>query len=170
MNFPEMLVRLFTLVLEASFAATILAVIVFAIERALHKRLSPAWRFAIYLPVLLRLLLPIVPESPTSILNVPTWMKPVDRPQVSPSTIALPTQLPAAIVVEENGTLKNATLTSSSKVDPQEQVAAINPVQLVATLWFAGTVILLLRLGLGALRLNGRLASGCAVSEGDISA
>jgi bla regulator protein BlaR1 len=163
MNLLEILTRLFTLVAEASIAATILTLIVFAIERGLQKRLSAAWRFAIYLPVLLRLLLPIVPESPTSILNVPTWIKPVDKPKVSFSPTALPTQLPATILVAENASLKNPVLRTNETL-PQKGLSDMKPVQFFAMLWFAVAVILLLRLGIGALRLNRRLARERAAS------
>src|SRR6187455_302556 len=59
--------------LEASFSATILALIIAAVQWVLRGRLSPAWRFALWTPVLLRLFLPIFPESSFSFFNAPRW-------------------------------------------------------------------------------------------------
>lgn len=57
-------------VLEGTFAASLLAVVVFAVQFALGRRLSAAWRFVLWLPVLLRLLLPLFPESPVQFVQL----------------------------------------------------------------------------------------------------
>ena len=162
MNFPEMLVRIFTLVVEASFAATILAVLVFAIERALRKRLSSAWRFAIYLPVLFRLLLPIVPHSPTSILNLPNWIKGFVETERS-SPVASPSAQFAPVVVSEIATQVISARPALTPIS-EKRISRISPIQFFAMLWFSVSVILLLRLAVGAFRLNRRLRGERAAS------
>ncbi len=162
MNFSEMLVRLFTLVLEASLAAAILTLIVYATERVLCKRLSAAWRFAIYLPVLLRLLLPIVPQSPTSILNFPNWMKSiVETQQSSPTPFKSGEFTPAAVSVI---TSQDVPARAEPMPIAQKPVARISPIQFFAMLWLAGSLTLLARLGIGALGLSRRLKREKAAS------
>ena len=156
MNFSEMLVRVFTLVVEASIAATILTMIAFAVEGVSRKRLSPAWRFAIYLPVLLRLVLPIVPQSPASILNFPQWMKGVAEMQHSFPTDT-PAKVAAPVLVAESAAQLMPVNSFDSMRTANDRASRVPTVQYLAMFWLAVSVILLARLGIGALRLNRRI-------------
>ncbi|HEV8543972.1 MAG TPA: M56 family metallopeptidase, partial [Verrucomicrobiae bacterium] len=75
MNFTELTTAIFGKVIQATVAASVLAVIVLGIQAALRERLSAAWRFALWLPVLLRLMVPAFPESPLSIFNAARWFR-----------------------------------------------------------------------------------------------
>ncbi len=79
--------RAFEMMLEAGFSATILALIIAAVQWALRGRLSPAWRFALWTPVLLRLFLPIFPESPVSLFNAPRWYAHFKGDEFRPVTV-----------------------------------------------------------------------------------
>ncbi|MCB1225471.1 MAG: hypothetical protein KDK99_06645 [Verrucomicrobiales bacterium] len=61
---------LFDWLLNASLRASVLTVVVFAIQWAFQRHLSPRWRYSVWLPVLIVLLAPVLPESPWSIESV----------------------------------------------------------------------------------------------------
>jgi beta-lactamase regulating signal transducer with metallopeptidase domain len=60
----------FTWLLGVSWRAAVLAGLVLLFQRLLASRLSPAWRYGLWLLVLARLLLPVAPGSPWSIFNL----------------------------------------------------------------------------------------------------
>ncbi len=57
-------------IVRCSGQASILIVVVLAIQWLLSSRIPAAWRYALWLPVILRLLLPITPESRFSLFNL----------------------------------------------------------------------------------------------------
>lgn len=76
---------IFTWLLTASWQASVLAVFVLVIQRLLGARLNPRWRYALWLLVILRLVLPAVPESYLSVDNVvprlaPAGIEPITGP------------------------------------------------------------------------------------------
>lgn len=54
---------------RATWQASVLAMVVLLVQRTLHRRLDGRARFALWSIVLLRLLLPVLPESRWSIFN-----------------------------------------------------------------------------------------------------
>ena len=67
--FLRNLEQVFGWLLAASWQASVLAVFVLLIQRLLGSRLNPRWRYALWLLVLLRLVLPVLPESALSIFQ-----------------------------------------------------------------------------------------------------
>lgn len=63
------LTLLFDWLLAASLRASVLTLAVLALQLVLHRHLSPRWRYALWLPVLLVLLMPVRPESRWSFEN-----------------------------------------------------------------------------------------------------
>ena len=55
--------------LRASWQAAVLAILVLAAQAIFRKKLSPRWRYALWLLVVARLALPVSPPSPMSIFN-----------------------------------------------------------------------------------------------------
>src|SRR5438552_2647607 len=55
---------------RCSWQASVLAVVVLAVQFALRKQLSARWRHALWAIVLLRLLIPVTPASSWSLFNV----------------------------------------------------------------------------------------------------
>jgi beta-lactamase regulating signal transducer with metallopeptidase domain len=142
-------------ILEATLSASILALLVFVFQLVLHKRLSAAWRFALWIPVLVRLLIPVLPETPFSIFNAPRWLRSVipGTPQVTveiKERAAIPPILPLA-----NPSVLSAAETSFAVAPLQKPV--LTTFQRVTLLWLTVSLALLLRLGLGTLWLNLRL-------------
>ena len=158
----ELSVTLFKAVLQASVAATILALIVFVLERILRKRLSPAWLFALYLPVVVRLLWPTFPESPTSIFNVGQWIQ-LDRSEVR----AAPTvpEGPTTPVVEPAGLVLNP-IANSPKRGGSAAVAApaVTLLHVISLIWLGISNMLVLRLVVGWWRLRRLLLKEGAIS------
>jgi bla regulator protein BlaR1 len=70
MNFSGFAVAALARVFEATWHASLLIVLTLAIQELFRSKIPPAWKYALWLPVVLRLLLPSVPESGFSLLNL----------------------------------------------------------------------------------------------------
>src|SRR5688572_22261669 len=75
MNFFELSETIFRQVLAASVSASVLAALVWIVQSLFGKRLGAGWRHALWLLVLIRLLVPVLPESRVSLFNVPQWVR-----------------------------------------------------------------------------------------------
>src|SRR5688500_7234106 len=157
MNSMEIAAAAFAKVLEASFAASVLVLIVLVIQFALRTRLTPAWRFALWLPVVLRLLLPYVPESPASVFNLPLWIR---SQTAAPKTELI--GVDAASVALPAATTINSTPSAQRTVTPNAVVPApkstLPAVQILALIWLVGAAFLLARLTIGGLWFQLRLS------------
>ena len=60
----------FRWVLQTSWQAAVLAVLILVGQWLLRKRISPAWRYGLWLLLVLRLLMPVSPQSAFSIFNL----------------------------------------------------------------------------------------------------
>ena len=67
--FLPQLEAVFGWLLAASWQASVLALVVLAIQRILGPRLNPRWRYALWLLVVVRLVLPVEPESALSLFQ-----------------------------------------------------------------------------------------------------
>ena len=67
---------------RASWQASVLAVLVLAVQLMLGNRLPARWRHAMWMLVLLRLALPVVPSSPMSVFNLAPKKAPVVAPVI----------------------------------------------------------------------------------------
>jgi beta-lactamase regulating signal transducer with metallopeptidase domain len=67
--FLRTLESVFSWLLEASWQASILAALVVLLQLALRGRLNPRWRHALWLLVIARLILPVLPESALSLFQ-----------------------------------------------------------------------------------------------------
>jgi len=86
--FLQELEQVFGWLLAASWQASVLALFVLLIQRVLGSRLNPRWRYALWLLVVLRLILPITPESSLSFYRIfpatPKAFGPMLEPMVAP--------------------------------------------------------------------------------------
>src|SRR4051794_7506797 len=80
----------FEWILRAGVSAAGIAVLVLAVQLAFGRWLSPAWRYRLWGLVVLRLLLPALPQSPVSFWNVniesrarAAWAKLADHPPLA---------------------------------------------------------------------------------------
>ena len=101
----RMLEGVFGWLLAASWQASVLALLVLALQTLLRGRLNPRWRYALWLLVVLRLVLPALPESALSLFQfaptpAPALLRPVTEPLFTPiaptsPAVAAPSSEPA---------------------------------------------------------------------------
>jgi beta-lactamase regulating signal transducer with metallopeptidase domain len=140
--------------LRTSLESSVLIALVFTLRFALRRRLAPRWQYALWLLVVLRLALPVVPASPTSVFNLVSW-----RPRVlaapamaPPSATSAPA--PAAIVVPVL-----IVPAASGGLDWR---------LLLFGVWAAVAALLLVRLGLRSYRLTSRVCRQRPVTRPDV--
>ena len=95
---------IFGAVLEATALGSILIVLVAVVQLIAGKRLGPSWRFALWGIVLVRLLVPIAPESRWSVFNAAQWFAkekaaPVVTREVEPPMLVVPEMAGEAVEV-----------------------------------------------------------------------
>src|SRR6266446_2102255 len=62
--------EVFRWVLQTTWHAAVLAGLILLAQWLFRKRLSPAWRYGLWLLLVVRLLIPLPPQSPLSIFNL----------------------------------------------------------------------------------------------------
>lgn len=87
---------LFGWLLRNSAHAAVLAGVVWALERTAFRRLSPRWRYGLWLLVVARLLIPIAPGSPLSLFNL-VGFAPASIAQPLSQLLGLPSPVPVAL-------------------------------------------------------------------------
>lgn len=166
--------RAFEMMLEASFSATILALIITAVQWVLRGRLSPAWRFALWTPVLLRLFLPIFPESAFSLFNAPrwyaSWTGAAERP-TSKSTF-VETREPAgfdnSMVHDWSDVPETASLPPAATL-PAAVLTGERIRSIAAILWTFGVFLFLSRLAIGTAWLSWRTRTAVSPAHARLS-
>jgi bla regulator protein BlaR1 len=141
--------------LRTSGEASVLILLVLAMRAVLGRRLAPRWRHALWLLVVLRLALPVVPSSPTSLFNLaPVWSPPAG---------------PGAA-----GTWRSTT-GQVQRPDPGRSGVGSAPApgvleSLLLAGWLAGVVLLLVRIVRRARRLAAQLRRQPPVTRPDVLA
>lgn len=123
------LTHIFSLVLDASLAATILLAIVLLAQLCLGKLLCPSWRYILLIAVVVRLLIPAVPETGFSIFNLTV------KRRVPPPISTLPVA-PDIIKIRPFASL------------PSSQPQRITVATAAPVIWLSGVVIWLALLGI----------------------
>jgi beta-lactamase regulating signal transducer with metallopeptidase domain len=154
----DQLVDVGAAVWRASWQASVLAVLVVAVQLIFGNRIAARWRHAMWMLVLVRLALPVVPSSPVSVFNLApvTASEPAPVLDVDRATIAWTTDA----AVETALPLDAPRIESSWVAKPQ----AAEPVasrdlwagwsQVLATVWAAGAVLLALRIAWATWRVS----------------
>jgi beta-lactamase regulating signal transducer with metallopeptidase domain len=174
---------------RTSWQAGILIVAIVAIQLLLgHKRLPPRWAYALWMLVVVRLLMPAVPQSPWSVFNlkVPSWARGVEEarsvnasPAGPAAKAAIPRNEPARIPTGTRVTVgiidgPKRHVTSSVVVAPDNMkrsaVAPITPTPFhwklsVVIVWLAGVAIALARVLVSVLALRRRIGDGKAADS-----
>ncbi|MEO3945308.1 M56 family metallopeptidase [Gorillibacterium sp. CAU 1737] len=184
-----------TLLLSAM--ASVLILLLLAVRRLLRNRISPDWLYLLWLPLLLRLLLPWTPASPVSVFN----LLPLESHLELGQTDANGTldwgrlMIPRTLVPSSPGeSLPNssapASLSRETPLSPSilqeagEAPAAANPTAddpvigatripfpaftVAAMLWLAGCGALLTAMAVTGLRFRARIGSDAATPSPDI--
>jgi bla regulator protein BlaR1 len=124
--FLHQLEAIFSWILAASWQASILALLVLLLQKALGARLNPRWRYALWLLVLVRLLLPALPESALSLFQ---FAPPPPAAIVTPVTEPLFVAATLPALPDENQT-------------PIEPAYTFSIFTLLALIWLIGSITL----------------------------
>ena len=154
----DQLVDVGAAVWRASWQASVLAVLVVAVQLVFGNRISARWRHAMWMLVLVRLALPVVPSSPVSVFNL--------APGKAPATHAEPEVDRAMVAWTTNLAVKAGAPLAASRIEPSyvAKPQAAGPVasrdlwagwpQVLATVWAMGAVLLGLRIGWATWRVS----------------
>jgi beta-lactamase regulating signal transducer with metallopeptidase domain/ankyrin repeat protein len=148
-SFLRELEEVFSWLLTASWQASVLALFVLLIQAALGSRLNPRWRYALWLLVLLRLVLPALPESALSLF------------QFAPPA-------PPALTVSVTEPLFITAPLPAPRVPPAEIAEPTHPVSaysLLAIIWLVGAVILLVLTWQVNRRFGRQVANSPAIDD-----
>lgn len=186
MNFssPPDTLPLFANVLRMTVQASVVIVLILTFQRLLGRRLPPAWRHALWSLVVLRLLLPVFPESRLSLFNLDFSVKSVavEQPE-TPTAVAtqvaasppVATSIPRAkeLPPPVSPPTPPVELTTSVSTTSPEQLtpAAISRLrawQLAAVLWLLGILFLAFRTAHASLRLSRRLRRGGPATDHEL--
>lgn len=127
----ETLLRLFDWILATSARASLLVMVVLAIQAVVRHRVSPRWRYALWLPVLVVLLIPVCPESPWAVSSI------INLAPESPLTVSS--------VMQPTGVLLTHTTQAETPGIPVPTSWAL----LLCWIWLGGAAGMVI-LGLGA--------------------
>lgn len=121
------LTTFFDWLLTASLRASVLTLGVWLVQSMLQRHLSPRWRYALWLPVLVVLLMPVLPESRWSAASVFTIDAPAAKaPPVSVIADGMPVVMPVSAVL------------------PSEQARPIHWSRVRVVAWAVGASLVLL--------------------------
>lgn len=121
----DTLTALFEWVLDVSARASLLTVAVLLIQAALRHSVSARWRYSLWLPVLIVLLMPVFPESSWSVSSI-TRMVPAPGSQTT--------------VLGPEGVVNTTTVAARTP----EQIVPLSGWQVLAVAWLTGAALLLL--------------------------
>ena len=164
----DLAIRLFDFVVRSTLFASLLAAFVSVVLLVGGRRLPPAWRYALWLPVLLRLLIPVFPQTPWSIFNAPQWLPFTweTKPKLTveyfdtPESSAFVPNDPRPGVVSSNSTSRPVMVRPARPWSVK---------QLLAMIWLCGLTLLLIRLALGSAWLRWRLRQEQGANDAELS-
>ena len=90
---------IFDWLIAASFRASLLTIAVFLLQAALRRHLTARMRYALWLPVLIVLLMPVFPQSRWSVETLFAEPPPTQQLQITPAPIVFS---PATIPVNDS--------------------------------------------------------------------
>ncbi|MBN1589119.1 MAG: hypothetical protein JW888_06370, partial [Pirellulales bacterium] len=181
----ELVDSLSGLLLAASWQAGLLVVLVLVLCRV-FRRMPARWRCVLWMVVLARLLLPVVPPSPTSLLNlarlsaVPSAGPIHDRsitivepapipPRVEPVEAnpleAAPPQEPAFERAAAPGELAQLPVLVEQAASPIREASSVTWPNVLLLVWALGVLLLGVRSAAGMVRLKRILRRCCPVEE-----
>lgn len=180
--------RFFEWLLQCTWQASVIVVMILLVQFFLRKRLSPAWRYGLWMLLVARLLMPGTPSSAISVFNVAKWPQPRPLPvaaaalpsaPISPAApieshaalqIAAPAQ-PLAIaetaIIAPPSTPAGVTETREIAV-PVVSARPLNWERLAFGVWLAGVLLLMLRFFWVDIRFRRRLAHHVPMSDGSV--
>src|SRR5262249_40931836 len=152
--------------------ASLLALVVLIVQKLLGKRLGGRGRYALWSIVLVRLLLPVLPESRFSIFNLMHMRSASAASQNAEQAHASPQATIPIIVVRADGVAKPAGADESSASSPVAAMTVapaktthINWLILLFAAWSAGLLTLMIRIVHICWKLNRTIRALCPVTD-----
>lgn len=164
----ETLNAVFAWLLRTSWQASVLVGLVLLTQRLFRKKLSPGWRYALWMLVLARLVMPVSPQSPASLFNLTRVSSLVPLYSTLPSSNDLTTPPPrtsgstvesgrepgplgvGASTTRSEGGSRGPTLAVAHDPTPAASIALHAPRFTLPTslpfLWLTGVFLLVLRM------------------------
>jgi len=127
---------------EASWQAGVIALVVLIVRRLIGKRLSPGWRYGLWLLVVVRLLMPEMPQSPASLYNA------------APSAAVFQHGIRSALGYQGGQNIHTGPTASGTIVSEQVPVTSMAWGHWMAVSWLIGAILLLLRLAVSNARFR----------------
>jgi beta-lactamase regulating signal transducer with metallopeptidase domain len=141
----------FAWILEASWQASVLAALVLLLQWAFRGKLNPRWHHALWLLVVARLLLPVLPESALSIFQFAPAPPPAIEQTMTEPIFRAPPVMPVL-----------TTVTAPAPPPPQYPFSAFTA---LALFWLAGALGLLLMTWAVNRRFARHVSSASAVTD-----
>src|ERR1041385_4665625 len=158
--------ELFRWVIRNSWQASILALVIVVVQLLFRKKLSPGWRYGLWLVLVVRLLMPVQPPSPVSIFNV--------------------AKLPATLAVENTFSTEEATSEGEVAEDvsgdgpapvpsfmeaihaPVKPTRGLSAFDAWLTFWLSGIAVFVIRLLVENVRFRRRLRDFVPIQQPEI--
>ena len=187
--------ELFVWLLRLSWQASVLVVIILAVQWVFQKQLGARWRYALWFLLIARLLLPILPSSPVSIFNLGRRHEtPSSTPaavfQAHIATAPMPATAPAPIPEEQAASFPPPSTQPATPqyVRPQPAPAQTwssrqssqaaptkspwfprwNALQFMGLVWLAGVILFTARMAVQNARFLRRLKEAAPVTNAQI--
>lgn len=181
-NLVHLLEGVTGIIVRASLEAAVLAVLILLVQRVLRNKLSPGWRFGLWYLLLIKLAVPVLPESPTSLFNLTTPVAQMIRkePMSEPAAFIEPVSRvrgPIALASQSGPSKKEGRYSEEDAVsqtnaklipipsptsDPQVELTWRN---YVGFAWFSGFLLLGGWYALASFRFNRSLLAARPISD-----
>src|ERR1700722_6874278 len=163
---PSPFETILTGLVHASWQAAVLALVVLVVSLVLREQLEPRWRFCLWLVVLVRLALPVIPSAPWSIFGLMKTAPEAQTTSRQPETFADPSALLIIPNASSDSTLAppepmvaanpDSVGPVDQEIEPDRKALDPSPLTLeiwLAIAWLAGLFVVLFRFGWSSLLL-----------------
>jgi beta-lactamase regulating signal transducer with metallopeptidase domain len=168
--------------IHAAWQAGLLAAAVLALTWLLRSRLQPRWRFALWLVVLARLALPVLPAAPWSAFQLVSIRSTPQRAAIVDSSTTLSPLRSDATSYRVDGVFADSSTRKTNAHTPTAFEAAelplhdamlpavysVSPIHLAALVWMTGMVVFSLRYVASTLSLRRRQRRWQEVTDPEI--
>ena len=153
---------------HAAWQAGLLAAVVLALTWILGSRLSPRWRFALWLVVFARLAVPVLPAAPWSVFRLVSAAGTSQAAAVADSSRAMPRPIVDVPIDLQQHDARDGSFTYETHLQKNREsagasangrvvavwpiVSTVSLIQLAALIWLAGVLVLSLRLAANVLQ------------------
>jgi beta-lactamase regulating signal transducer with metallopeptidase domain/thiol-disulfide isomerase/thioredoxin/protocatechuate 3,4-dioxygenase beta subunit len=178
----------FSWVLQSSWQAAVLVLLVLIVQMIFRRKLSPAWRYGLWLLVVVRLLMPASPQSAISIFNLAKFAPPQPIAASPPAPAMGAPEAPVSDLQPQRQPHDDRAFHASpawTEAHPVQQPGvgrspgavstrigrtnrSTNWFEMACAVWFGGVCLLALRLAWANVRFGSRLARHVPIADATI--